>query len=403
MEMVSLPTFSGTTAARIRRVPDAPLIDCKKGPPNMNVANLPGRFRLPGHGDGTEPGPWQGSGVSDPTRPALLGPGLLTGTRMLVTDGAGFIGSHIVDLLVECGCDEVVVIDDLVRGRVANLSSAMESGRVRLVVADIRDTALVAELLAGIDTVFHQAALRVTHCAAEPRDAMEAMATATHDLLEHCVRAGVSKVVMASSVSVHGMTDAFSTAEAPGPFDNRTLHDAANSFGEDLLRSFNEMYGLPYVALRYFDVYGPRMDIHSKDTEVLIRWMERLGAGLPPIISGDGRQTMDMVHVEDVARANVLAAVSLASNLVLNVGSGEATSVLGLAQVLARVMGRRNLQPEFQPGQSVNPASRRVAEVSAAQDRIGFEASLPLTTGLEDLVTWWCAEADAVASHEAAL
>ena len=316
----------------------------------------------------------------------------LAGTRCLVTGGAGFVGSNIVDQLVEAGCAEVAVIDDMVRGRPANIERAMRSGRVRLVEGDIRDAALMRSLVDGTDTVFHQAALRITHCAQEPRAAFEVMVAATYDLVEACVRAKVRKVVMASSASVYGMADEFPTTERQNPYNNRTLYGAAKAFGEGLLRSFNDMHGLPYVCLRYFNVYGPRMDIHGRYTEVLVRWMERLERGEPPLIFGDGLQTMDMIHVRDVARANILAATAPASDIALNVGCGEETSLLDLAHLLARIMGRPGLQPIFQPARAVNPVPRRLSDTRAAREAIGFTASIGLEDGMAELVEWWRSE-----------
>jgi len=328
-------------------------------------------------------------------------PSPLAGTRCLVTGGAGFVGSHIVDLLVEEGCAEIIVVDDMVRGRAANLSRAMRSGRVRLVVGDIRDAALMHGLIHGSDMVFHQAALRITHCALEPREAFEVMVAATYDLIEECVRARVRKVVMASSASVYGMADEFPTTERQSTCNNRTLYGAAKVFGEGLLRAFNDTHRLPYACLRYFNVYGPRMDIHGRYTEVLVRWMERIERGEPPIVFGDGLQTMDMVHVRDVARANILAALSPASDIVLNVGSGTETSLLDLAHRLARIMGRPGLRPEFQPARAVNPVSRRLAATCAAREAIGFQADVPLDEGLAELVEWWRSERALPASRAA--
>ncbi len=330
---------------------------------------------------------------SDRRRVAALDPdGRLAGKRCLVTGGAGFVGSHIVDLLVEAGCSEIRVVDNLVRGRHANLERALASGRVRLVEGDIRDAETMRDLVAGTDTVFHQAALRITHCAQEPRTAFEVMVAATYDLMDACVQAGVRKVVMASSASVYGMAEQFPTTERQNPYKNRTLYGAAKAFGEGLLRSFNDMFGLDYIALRYFNVYGPRMDLHGRYTEVLVRWMERLDAGQPPTIFGDGLQTMDMIHVADVARANILAAVAESSDIALNVGSGTETSLLDLSRILAGVMGRPGIAPVFQPTRAVNPVPRRLAGTAAARQCIGFVAEVPLGEGLADLVAWWRSE-----------
>jgi UDP-glucose 4-epimerase len=318
---------------------------------------------------------------------------LLKGKRVLVTGGAGFVGSHIVDLLVDAGCAEIVVVDNMVRGRPENLASAMSApGKIEVVDGDIRNTQLMADLIDGTDTVFHQAALRITHCAAEPRAALDVMINATFDLVEQCQKAGVRKIVMASSASVYGMAEAFPTTERHHPYNNRTLYGAAKTFGEGLLRSFNDMYGTNYVCLRYFNVYGPRMDIHGRYTEVLVRWMERLEAGEPPLIFGDGQQTMDMLHVRDVARANILAAISPASDVALNVGSGTETSLLAVARHLGDVMDRPDIEPVHLEERAVNPVPRRLADTNLARSVIGFETTVALQDGLSELVDWWRAE-----------
>jgi UDP-glucose 4-epimerase len=281
----------------------------------------------------------------------------------------------------------------MVRGRPENLASAISRHEnLNLVVGDIRDQELMADLVRGTDIVFHQAALRITHCAAEPRAALEVMIGATFDLVEQCHKAGVGKIVMASSASVYGMAEAFPTSERHHPYNNRTLYGAAKVFGEGLLRSFNDMYGTHYVCLRYFNVYGPRMDIHGRYTEVLVRWMERLDAGEPPLIFGDGKQTMDMLHVRDVARANILAAISPATDIALNVGSGSETSLLSVAQHLARIMGRPHIEPVHLEERSVNPVPRRLADTDLARQTIGFNTTVSLQDGLAELVDWWRAE-----------
>ena len=316
----------------------------------------------------------------------------LRGKRILVTGGAGFIGSHIVDLLCDEGCTEIVALDNMVRGRPENLADARARGPVRLVHGDIRDSNLMTSLVKSADIVFHQAALRITHCAAEPRLAMEVMVQSTFDLLELCAQHKIEKVVAASSASVYGMAEEFPTTERQHPYDNRTLYGAAKAFNEGLLRTFNDMYGLDYVAFRYFNVYGNRMDIHGRYTEVLIRWMERLESGQSPIVFGDGQQTMDFVHVRDVARANILGAKADVSDEVFNVANGSETSLAQLAQSLALVMGRSGLALEFAPERSVNPVPRRLASTAKAERLLGFKAEIPLHKGLRDLVDWWRAE-----------
>ena len=312
----------------------------------------------------------------------------LEGKKILVTGGAGFVGSHIIDLLIDEGCEEIVAIDNLVRGRPENLADARARAPVRLIEGDIRDSQLMEDLVGNADVVFHQAALRITHCAEEPRLALEVMVDATFDLLELCVKHKIEKVIAASSASVYGMADQFPISESHHPYNNRTLYGAAKVFNEGLLRSFHEMYGLDYVALRYFNVYGPRMDIHGVYTEVLIRWMERITAGEPPLILGDGNQTMDFIYVQDVARANILAAKADVTDEVFNVAGGTETSLRQLAETLLQVMGA-NLQPEHRPERKVNSVRRRLAAISKAREKLGFQAAVPLSDGLRQLVTWW--------------
>lgn len=315
----------------------------------------------------------------------------LKNKRVLITGGAGFIGSHIADLLVQEQVSEIVVLDNLVRGRVENLHPAMARGKVTLVRGDIRDRKLLAELMPGIDLLFHQAAIRITQCAEEPRLAMEVLVDGTFHVLEAARRASVSKIVAASSASVYGLAGEFPTPETHHPYNNRTLYGAAKAFNEALLRSFHEMYGTDYVALRYFNAYGPRMDIHGAYTEVLIRWIERVARGEPPLIFGDGRQTMDFVYVEDIARANILAAKSNVTDEAFNVASGVETSLTELAATLLRVMGS-GAQPQYGEERKVNAVRRRLADVKKARNLLGFEAGVALEDGLRRLAAWWRAE-----------
>jgi UDP-glucose 4-epimerase len=312
------------------------------------------------------------------------------GERVLITGGAGAVGSNLADLLVEQGAGEIVILDNFVRGRRDNLAWAEANGPVTIVEGDICDRALVREIVAGIDVVYHQAALRITQCADEPRLALEVLVDGTFNVVEAAAAAGVRKLIAASSASVYGLAERFPTAEDHHPYDNDTLYGAAKTFNEGLLRSFHAMQRLDYVALRYFNVYGPRMDIHGVYTEVLVRWMERIAVGEPPLIFGDGHQTMDFVFTSDIARANLLAAESDATDAVFNVASGKETSLLGLASMLLRVMGS-DLTVAHGPERGVNKVPRRLADTSAAREALGFEAQVDLEEGLTRLVEWWSA------------
>jgi UDP-glucose 4-epimerase len=335
------------------------------------------------HLSGSGPHPPTASTSNSTTNGVPLG-----GSRVLVTGGAGTIGSTIVDQLVARDAAEVVVLDNLVRGRRDNLRAALDTGRVELVEGDIRDRALLARLLRHTDVVFHQAAIRITQCAEEPRTALEVLVDGTFDVLEAAVDAGVRKVVAASSASVYGLADTFPTGEDHHPWHNRTFYGAAKVFNEGMLRSFAEMYDLRYVALRYFNVYGPRMDIYGVYTEVLVRWIERITRGEPPLILGDGLQTMDFVYVEDVARANILAAEADVTDQSFNVATGVEVSINDLAEALLKVMGS-DLAPEYGPARSVNAVPRRLAETANAAEQLGFVAGVDLHEGLERLVEWW--------------
>jgi UDP-glucose 4-epimerase len=316
----------------------------------------------------------------------------LRAARVLITGGAGAVGSNLADQVVRAGAGEIVVLDNFVRGRRANLAWAAEHGNVDVVEGDIRDRALVAELMEGIDVLFHMAALRITHCAAEPRAALEVMVDGSYNVIEAAMAAGVRKVVAASSASAYGLAVDFPTTEAHHPYANDTLYGAAKVFLEGLLRSMHATNGLDYVALRYFNVYGKRMDIHGVYTEVLVRWMERIDSGRPPLILGDGSQTMDFVNIEDVARATLLAAESSTSDEVFNVASGTETSLLELARMLLKVMHRDDLEIEFGPERGVSKVPRRLADTTLARERLGFEAQIGLEQGLRRLVDWWLAE-----------
>jgi UDP-glucose 4-epimerase len=311
--------------------------------------------------------------------------------RALITGGLGLVGSHIADGLVERGTGEVIVLDDLSRGRRSNVAWAEANGNVRVVEGDIRDRALLERLLDGVDVVFHQAALRITRCAEEPRLAVDVLVNGTFNVVEAAVKARVRKVVAASSASVYGMAERFPTPEDHHPYGNDTLYGAAKAFNEGLLRSFHAMHGLDYVALRYFNVYGPRMDIHGVYTEVLVRWMERIAAGRPPLILGDGGQTLDLVHVADIARANLLAATADVTDEVFNVGSGTETSLAELAAALLTAMGS-DLPVEHGPVRAVNSVARRLADPTRARERLGFQAEVGLDEGLLSLVGWWLAQ-----------
>lgn len=313
--------------------------------------------------------------------------------KVLITGGAGLVGSHIVDCLVNgvegISAEQIVVVDNFTRGTRHNIERHLDQPYFTLVEGDIRDPELVGTLVEGCDLIFHQAALRITQCAEQPRAAMDSLVLGTFNVLEAAARKPEEvKVVAASSASIYGMAEQFPTREDHHPYNNDTFYGAAKTFNEGMLKSFHAMYGLRYVALRYFNVFGPRMDIWGVYTEVLIRWMERIATGQAPLIFGDGKQTMDFVYITDIARANILAALSDVDEGVFNVASGVETSLDGLAMALLSVMGS-DQKPEYHPPRKVNAVQRRLASTEAAREKLGFEASVSLEDGLRDLVSWW--------------
>ncbi len=313
----------------------------------------------------------------------------INGSRILVTGGCGQIGSATVDLLLrDYSPKSIVILDNLSRGRLANVEKALQDPRVSLVSGDIRDAELVQRLTIAADAVIHLAAMRITACAGEPREALKIMCDGSFNVVDASRLAGVKKIIAASSASVYGLAEEFPTKESHHPYNNRTWYGAGKVMLEGLLRSYNDMYRLPYVALRYFNVYGPRMAVDGKYTEVLIRWMQHIDSGVGPLILGDGLTTMDFVHCEDVARSNVLALASDVEDDVFNIASGVETSLAELANALLAVMGS-DLTPKHGPERVINAVSRRWADVSKAERELKFRAEIGLEEGLAGLVDWW--------------
>jgi UDP-glucose 4-epimerase len=310
----------------------------------------------------------------------------IQGTKILITGGAGFVGSTTADQLLDAGAAEVRVLDNFIRGNPRNLDRAIATGNVTILEGDIRDLDFVDAAVEGVDYIFHQAALRITRCAEAPREGVEVLINGTLNVLESAVRHKVRKIVAASSASVYG-DPLYLPMDENHPFNNRTLYGAGKIANEQMFRAYYEMFGLPYVAFRYFNIYGPRMDLDGVYTEVLVRWMDAIQGGRPPKIFGDGSQSMDFVHVEDVARANIAGLVSDAVDEVFNVGTGVQTTLAELSQMLLKIYGS-SLSPEFHPARSVNNVQARRAAVEKAEMLLGFKSTIDLETGLRGLIEW---------------
>ncbi len=310
--------------------------------------------------------------------------------KIFVTSGARFVGSFLLEELLKESVEKIVVVDNFFRGSKANIESSCEDGRVELIEGDIRSVEQLNELMAPMDICFHLAALRITHCAAEPRQALEVMYDGMFNVLEACVKHKIEKLVTASSASIYGQADLFPTKEDHHPYNNQTLYGAAKMANELMCRSFYHMYGLPFNALRYFNIYGPRMDTHGKYTEVLIRWYYLIKEGKPPLIYGDGKHTMDFIFVRDIARATVKSMTADCSNEAFNVASEVETSLEQLCFMLLEVM-ESDLKPTYIPlpdERKKVEVGRRLADTQKAKELIGFTAETNLKQGLCELVEW---------------
>lgn len=312
-------------------------------------------------------------------------------SRIFITGGAGFIGSYVVEELLKQSPGRIIILDNLARGSLENMDSFIDNPLVEFVQGDIRNKSLLERCIKGADYVFHMAALRINSCAANPAEGFEVMLTSTFNLAELCVKHLVKKVIYSSSASVYGLAQNFPTPETDHPYNNQTFYGGAKLWGEQLFRSFKFMYGLDYVALRYFNVYGPRMDTDGKYTEVMVRWLDCIREGNAPLIYGDGSTTMDFVYVQDVARANIAALLSNVTDEIFNVGNCQETSLRQLLNVLLKVNNSK-LVPEHRDESTVNPVSRRLADTGKAKEKLNFEPSIDLEAGLEELSNWYFAK-----------
>lgn len=312
----------------------------------------------------------------------------LHGKNILVIGGAGFIGSHLVNQLLEEDVRSVVVYDNFTRGTRDNLSASLPDPRLSVFEAggDITQTDILNEAVAGVDAVFHLAALWLLQCHEYPRAAFDVNIGGTFNVLEACQTNGIEKLVYSSSASVYG--DALETPMTEDhPFNNRTFYGATKVAGEQMCRAYNERYGLDYAGLRYMNVYGPRQDYKGAYISVIMKMLDRIDQGLPPIVYGDGLQSYDFIHVSDVAHANLCAMKSDATDRFYNVGRGISTTIRELCEQLLELKGATDLGIEFKPeGQSF--VTQRVGCPRAAREEIGFEAQIGLEEGLRSLIEW---------------
>jgi UDP-glucose 4-epimerase len=309
-------------------------------------------------------------------------------STILVTGGAGFIGSYVIEELIKLEPKKVIILDNLIRGSYANMKNFLKNPLVEFHNGDMRDLNLLENCISGTDYVFHMAALRINSCAANPREGFDVMLKSTFEVASLCVKHKVKKVIYSSSASVYGLAQHFPTPETDNPYNNQTFYGAAKMWGEQLFRSFKFMYGLDYAALRYFNAYGPRMDTDGKYTEVMIKWLDCIRDGKNPLIYGDGSTTMDFVYVKDIAKSNIAALQADITDEAFNIGNCEETSLKQLLEVLLKV-NRSNLKPEFREENSVNPVSRRLADISKSKKLLNFTPTISLEQGMKELSEWY--------------
>ena len=323
----------------------------------------------------------------------------LRGARAVVVGGAGLIGSHVVDRLTREDVAEIVVYDNFTRGTMGNLDAALQDPRVRVfeLGGDILHTDILQKALEKTDVVFHLAALWLLHCHEYPQSAFEVNIRGTFNVLEACRLRGVRTLVYSSSASVYG--DALEVPMTEDhPYNNRTFYGATKIAGEHMARAYHHRYGLDYVGLRYMNIYGPRQDYMGAYVAVVMKILDRIDRGEPPVVYGDGTQSYDFIYVEDAADCNVLAARSDATDRFYNVGAGVETTIREICEMLLRLTGSEHLGIRYEPaGQTF--VTRRVGSTEAAARDLGFRARTPVEEGLRRLIAWREGHKEAVASR----
>ncbi|RPI20800.1 MAG: SDR family oxidoreductase [Acidobacteria bacterium] len=306
----------------------------------------------------------------------------------LVTGGAGFIGSHICELLLKRG-DRVRILDNFSSGKLSNISALVDqyAGRIEVIEADIRDRSAVQGAVERVTAVFHQAAIvSVQKSVEDPVETVSVNLEGTVKLLESAQKAGVKKVVFASSTAVYGDSEELPKTEdmAVQPVSPY----AGSKYGVEVFANiFSTLYELPVISLRYFNVFGPRQDPTSDYAAVIPKFLSRMLAGKRPVIFGDGEQTRDFVFVEDVARANLLAADSSESGAVFNIASGQSHSLNNLVVVLNEVLGL-DFQPVYESPR-LGEVRRSLADISLAAQKLGYQPKVPLREGVARTGAWF--------------
>ena len=315
----------------------------------------------------------------------------LEGSKVLVTGGAGFIGSHLVGELLKTDVSEIIVYDNFARGKKSYLKKFLLDDRVNLFLdgADIREIDILDEAMEGCDYVFHTAAMWLLHCKDFPRTAFHVNIEGTFNILEACIKHKVKKLIYSSSASVYGDAVEVPMTEEH-PFLNKNFYGSTKIAGEAMCRAFHDRYGLNYVGLRYMNVYGPNQDQTAAYTGVIPIMLNKIDENESPIINGDGSQAYDFIYVEDVAHANLLAAESSSTDEFFNVGSGIQTSIKDLCDLILK-MKNSNLKVKFKPYSNDDArqmVQNRIGCPEKAYELINFRYKYDLEEGLKKLINW---------------
>jgi UDP-glucose 4-epimerase len=314
----------------------------------------------------------------------------LTGKNILVIGGAGLIGSHTVDKLLNENIGTIVIYDNFARGNYGNLESALRDPRVKvydiggdILQTDILESAIINE---KIDAIFHFAALWLLQCHEYPRAAFNTNVAGTFNVIEACVKNNIKRLVWSSSASVYG--DAISNPmDEEHPYKNKNFYGATKICGEAMLHSFYHRYGLNYVGLRYMNVYGPRQDYKGAYIAVIMKMLDAIDKGENPQIFGDGSESFDFVAVEDCAKSNVLAMKATTVDQFYNVGTGTSTSLRELAETLL-FLTDSDLEIKYVTTKQNTLVKSRIGCPKKALHEIGFKSEIDLKEGLSRLIEW---------------
>ncbi len=320
--------------------------------------------------------------------------------RIMVIGGAGLIGSHVVDQLIQTEVKEIIIYDNFFRGRQDNLRAAFQDPRVTLYPhgGDVLHSDILERAMEGVDGVFHLAALWLLQCHEYPRSAFDVNIRGTFNVIEAAIKQKVKRVVYSSSASVYGDALEIPMTEEH-PYNNFTFYGATKIAGEHMFKSLGHRYGLEWAGLRYMNVYGPRQDYKGAYIAVMMKILDNIDQGLPPVVYGDGSQQYDFIYVGDIARANIKAMEANVTGKCYNVGRGIGTSIKELTELLLRLTGSK-LPIEYKPaGQTF--VTNRIGSIAAADRDLGFLWTVDLEEGMKKLIEWRKSDIQAVNERRA--